>query len=173
MDQNNSEYGYFLRSEALTFLVVSTCRVVNRFARIVSNFKLILLTIKFRCRCLKGKKQSSRGVQASGCNFIKKETQSQVFSFEFCEISNNAFFYRTHLVAASEGSCISYMNHNPLINKPVFILHQNNASRLVFVLASAMHCNFFIILPILLKIYRSNYFPKLKGNNMIQIFCLS
>ena len=34
------------------------------------------------------------------CNFIKKETQAQVFSCEFCEISKNTFFYRTPLVAA-------------------------------------------------------------------------
>ena len=35
------------------------------------------------------------------CNFIKKETLAQVFSSEFCEISKNTFFCRTHLVAAS------------------------------------------------------------------------
>ena len=35
------------------------------------------------------------------CNFIKKETQAQVFSCEFCEISKNVFFYRIPLVAAS------------------------------------------------------------------------
>ena len=36
------------------------------------------------------------------CNFIKKNTLAQVFSCEFCEISNNTFFDRTPLVAASE-----------------------------------------------------------------------
>ena len=35
------------------------------------------------------------------CNFIKKETLTQVFSCEFCEISKNTFFYRTPLMAAS------------------------------------------------------------------------
>ena len=35
------------------------------------------------------------------CNFIEKETQAQVFSCEFCEISKNVFFYRIPLVAAS------------------------------------------------------------------------
>ena len=41
--------------------------------------------------------------QASGlCNFIRKETQAQVFSCEFCKISKNTFFYRTPLVVASE-----------------------------------------------------------------------
>ena len=36
------------------------------------------------------------------CNFIKKESLVQLFSSEFCEISQNTFFYRTPLVAASE-----------------------------------------------------------------------
>ena len=35
------------------------------------------------------------------CNFIKKETLAQMFSCEFCEISENTFSYRTSLVAAS------------------------------------------------------------------------
>ena len=36
----------------------------------------------------------------AACNFIKKETLTQVFSCEFCEISKNTFFYRTPLVSA-------------------------------------------------------------------------
>ena len=39
--------------------------------------------------------------KVTGCNFIKKETLAQVFSCEFCEISKNTLFYRTHLVVAS------------------------------------------------------------------------
>ena len=35
------------------------------------------------------------------CNFIKKETQAQVFSCEFCKDSKNPFSYRTPPVAAS------------------------------------------------------------------------
>ena len=35
------------------------------------------------------------------CNFIKKEALAQVFSYEFCEIFKNTFFYRTPPVAAS------------------------------------------------------------------------
>ena len=31
------------------------------------------------------------------CNFIKIETLAQEFSYEFCEISKNIFFYRTRL----------------------------------------------------------------------------
>ena len=37
-------------------------------------------------------------------NFIKKGTLAQVFSCEFCKISKNTFFYRTHLAGASEVS---------------------------------------------------------------------
>ena len=39
-------------------------------------------------------------LQTEACNFIKKETLTQVFSYEFCEISKNIFFRRTPLVAA-------------------------------------------------------------------------
>ena len=39
-------------------------------------------------------------LQAKACNFIKKETLTQVFSCEFCETSNT-FFHRTPPVAAS------------------------------------------------------------------------
>ena len=35
-------------------------------------------------------------------NFIKKEALAQVFFCEFCEISKNAFSYKTPLVAASK-----------------------------------------------------------------------
>ena len=41
-------------------------------------------------------------LQASVCNFIKKETLTQVFSFEFGKISENTFSYRTPPVTASE-----------------------------------------------------------------------
>ena len=35
------------------------------------------------------------------CNFIKRETLTQVFSCEFCEISKSTLSYRTSPVAAS------------------------------------------------------------------------
>ena len=37
--------------------------------------------------------------EASACNFIKKETQAQMFYSEFCEISKNIFSYRALLEA--------------------------------------------------------------------------
>ena len=40
-------------------------------------------------------------LQASACNFIKKENLGQVFYCENCEISKNTYSYRTLLVVAS------------------------------------------------------------------------
>ena len=40
-------------------------------------------------------------LRPEACNVIKKETLAQVFSCEFCQMSKNTFFYRTHPVAAS------------------------------------------------------------------------
>ena len=46
------------------------------------------------------------------CNFIKKETPSQVFSCEFCEISNNTFFTEHLRTTASV-----HLNINSLLLK--------------------------------------------------------
>ena len=43
-------------------------------------------------------------LQVETCNFIKKETLAEVFSCEFCEISNNTFF-KEHLRATTSESC--------------------------------------------------------------------
>ena len=43
-------------------------------------------------------------VAGQACNFIKKETLAQAFSFEFCEISKNTFSYRTPPAAASRST---------------------------------------------------------------------
>ena len=40
-------------------------------------------------------------LQTEACNFIQKESLTQVFSRKFCEISKNTFPYRTFPVAAS------------------------------------------------------------------------
>ena len=37
------------------------------------------------------------------CNFIKKETLAQMFSYEFCEISKNTFFTEHLWTTASKG----------------------------------------------------------------------
>ena len=41
------------------------------------------------------------GLRPEVCNFVEKETLVQVFSCEFCKISENIFSYRTPPVAAS------------------------------------------------------------------------
>ena len=46
--------------------------------------------------------QKSTCVRPEDYNFVKRDTLAQVFSCEFYEISKNAFFYRTPLVAASK-----------------------------------------------------------------------
>ena len=55
-------------------------------------------------------------LQASACNFIKKEPLAQEFSCEFCEIFKNIFFYRTPPVAPSEhfqrGACFKWRKIN-------------------------------------------------------------
>ena len=43
-------------------------------------------------------------VAGEAFNFIKKETLVQLLSCEFCEISKNTFFQRTHPVAATANS---------------------------------------------------------------------
>ena len=41
-------------------------------------------------------------LQSKACNFTKKKSLEQVFSCEFCELSESTRFYKTSLVAASE-----------------------------------------------------------------------
>ena len=52
-------------------------------------------------------------VQVLGLQLYKKETLTQVFFCEFCEISKNAFLYRTFPVAASV---------SPILLNPVLTL---------------------------------------------------
>ena len=47
-------------------------------------------------------------LEASACNFIKKETLAQVLSCEFCQISKNNFSYRTH-----PGNCFCFRPISP------------------------------------------------------------
>ena len=41
-------------------------------------------------------------IKAEACNFIKKETLAQLFSYEFGEISKNTFFTEHLLTTASK-----------------------------------------------------------------------
>ena len=60
---------------------------------------------------------------AEACNFIKKETLAQVFSYEFYEIFQNTFFDRTSLVAVSQS--------RSLICEELFEWHEPNIYNLV------------------------------------------
>ena len=67
-------------------------------------------------------------LQVLACNLIKKETQAQVFSCEFCEISKNTFFTE-HFWATVSAFCkfkvdISVKNHSK--NLLLWIQHYNN-----------------------------------------------
>ena len=64
--------------------------------KIIAEKKTHLSHVKIFCDMTESK------FWPEACNFIKKETLPQVFSFEFCEISKNTFPYRTPPVAASE-----------------------------------------------------------------------
>ena len=75
-------------------LLRSSCPDVFCEKNVLRNFTKF--TGKHLCQSLFFNK-----VADSACNFIKKETLAQAFSYEFCEVSKNTFFYRTPLLAAS------------------------------------------------------------------------
>ena len=49
-------------------------------------------------------------LQASGCNFIKKDSLTQVFSYEFCEIFKNTFSTEHLQTAASEEAFFAWLS---------------------------------------------------------------
>ena len=53
-------------------------------------------------------------LQAWGTEALKKETLVQVISCQFCKISENTFFYRTPLVAASGQLSFNWKNRHLL-----------------------------------------------------------
>ena len=66
-----------------------------------------------------------RDIRPIVCNFIKKETLAQVFSYEFCKISKNTFSYRTPPVAASEGKhhkCAAFQHYHICLGYTLDIL---------------------------------------------------
>ena len=66
------------------------CSVRKGVLRTLAKF-----TGKYLCQSLFFNK-----VACGACNLIKKETLAQVFSCEFCQISENTFLHRTPLLAA-------------------------------------------------------------------------
>ena len=64
----------------------------------------------------KNSRQTVANHRPEACNFVKKETLAQVFTWEFCEIYKNTLYYRTPLVAAS-GFVINFTILEPFSNK--------------------------------------------------------
>ena len=75
-----------LISEAVVLRYSAKKDVLKNFAEFTGNYP-----------------QKSLSLQASVCNFIKKETLAQIFSYEFCEISKNTYF--TEHLWATASSC--------------------------------------------------------------------
>ena len=93
-------FNFLLSFFAVTVAVVQRCSLKKGALKNFKKFTgkhLCQSLFLFKCR-------------PEACNFIKKETLVQVFSFEFCEISKNTFFYITPLVATSEAKEILYRN---------------------------------------------------------------
>ena len=65
-------------------------------------------------------------LQASACNFIKKEALAQVFRCEFCEIFKNSFFPEHLRATASEKELFFtdlFATIHQFVNSPHFSLH--------------------------------------------------
>ena len=77
----NSVTECFRRSHQRCFIKKGVLRNFTKF------------TGKHLCQSLLFNKVVGLGLRA--CNVIKKETQAQAFSFEFCEISKNTFLQNT------------------------------------------------------------------------------
>ena len=61
-------------------------------------------------------------LQASACNFIKKETPPQVFSCEFCEVFRNIFFteHLRRLLSEYLRRDYSLIGHSPNFKSSIF-----------------------------------------------------
>ena len=58
-------------------------------------------------------------IKLQACNFVKKETLTQMSSCQFCEIFKNTFFYRTSPVTASEDGNLPPRTEFSVLNVPV------------------------------------------------------
>ena len=126
MSLRSSHPEVFLGKDALKicskFTEEHPCRSVISIKLYSKN--ILLFVSSFSCTfwhvLFYKQKQSSRGVlikevfleisqnlpespcaRPQDCNFIKKETLAQVFSYKFCEICKNTFFHRAPQVATS------------------------------------------------------------------------
>ena len=86
----------------------SNCRGCFAKKGFLENFTKF--TGKYLCQSLFFDKVA--GMRPATCNFIKKETPAHVFSYKFCEIFKNTFFYGIPSVAASEISLGTERDNN-------------------------------------------------------------
>ena len=91
--RNKNNHKNSVRTAFFFFLYIECDWVLNRSFTLykilytLTHFSPVLHFIQKPVICF--------AVQASVCNFIKKETLEQVFSCEFCEISKNTFLQNT------------------------------------------------------------------------------
>ena len=94
-------------------------------------------------------------VAGAACNFIKKETLTQVFSCEFCEISKNTFSQRTPLVAASGKKPIKVMKEMKSKQVTSFL---TSSADLIFLISGKLFREISEI-----KIFKGKYFQDMSA----------
>ena len=84
-------------------------------------------------------------LQASACNFIKKETLAQVLCYEFCEMSKNNFLRRAPLVAASVNYVYSKLSTTKLFLHGFFALNKQGKWKANVIMLLKSILSFFLI----------------------------
>ena len=69
------------------------------------------------------------GLRSAACNFIKKETQIQVFSCEFCKIFKNIFITE-HIQATASGLV------KPSLNSDLYLIFKTSGTALLETIVS-------------------------------------
>ena len=110
--KSNGRYIFFMNS---TEAVAQRCSLKKLLLEISQNsYENTRVIVSFLIK-----------LQASTCNFIKKETLAQVFPCEFCKIFKNAYFYRTPLMAASDSSIKLQFSSQEFKFKAIFTFTKN------------------------------------------------
>ena len=92
----------------MVFLKMSQKSQENTCVRVSTTniqlyFKHFCLSFFQEVFLVNGWKEEQKQWKIYACNIIKKKSLAQVFSFEFCGIFKNTFFYRTPPVPVCEG----------------------------------------------------------------------
>ena len=109
-----------IQKSSLIYVVVKSRQILEKSEAVVQrcSVKKVFLEVSQNS-------QENTCVKVSFlCNFIKKETLAQVFSFERCEISKNTFSYecflQSTLVAASENWESDFSSFAKIFSKDIF-----------------------------------------------------